>query len=98
MNITDIRETYPQLYQQILGYRISCLWYENLSDEQTADLFINVLNNTNQMKPQEIRNAVRGYLSQYIRNTSRFEDRHDLFERVFSDCKGKKQKLKLFSD
>ena len=98
MNITDIRETYPQLYQQILGYRISCLWYENLNDEQTADLFINVLNNTNQMKPQEIRNAVRGYLSEYIRNTSRFEDRHDLFERVFSDGKGKKQKLKLFSD
>lgn len=82
---------------QILEYRISCLWYENLSDEQTADLFINVLNNTNTMKPQEIRNAVRGYLSSLIRNTARFEERHDLFERITTDGKRKKQHLKLFS-
>jgi len=98
MSITDIRETYPHTYQQILGYRISCLWYENLSDEQTADLFINVLNNTNSMKPQEIRNAIRGFLSTYIRNSSRFDERLDLFERVFSDGKRKIQKLKYFSD
>lgn len=83
---------------QILDYRISCLWYENLSDEQTADLFINVLNNTNTMKAQEIRNAVRGFLSTFIRNTARFEERHDLFERVTSDGKNKTQHLKHFSN
>jgi hypothetical protein len=82
---------------QILEYRISCLWYENLSDEQTADLFINVLNNTNAMKPQEIRNAVRGFLSTLIRNTARFNERHDLFERSISDGKKKKQYLTHFS-
>ena len=82
---------------QILEYRISCMWYENLSDEQTADLFINVLNNTNAMKPQEIRNAVRGYISTLIRNTARLEKRHDLFERITSDGKNKKQYLKHFS-
>lgn len=98
MNIDDIRQKHNDVYNNILGYRISCLWYENLSDEQTADLFINVLNNTNTMKPQEIRNAVRGYLSQYIRNTSRFEDRNPLFERVLSDSKKGKWKLKHFSD
>ena len=97
MNISDIKETYPQIYQQILGYRISCLWYENINDEQTADLFINVLNNTNTMKPQEIRNAVRGFLSEYVRNSCRFEDRLDLFERIFSDGNPKKQILKHFS-
>jgi hypothetical protein len=82
----------------ILEYRISCLWYENLSNEQTADLFINVLNNTNAMKPQEIRNAVRGFISQLIRNTSRFTERHDLFERIQSDGKQKKWYLKHFSN
>ena len=82
---------------QILEYRISCLWYENLSDEQTADLFINVLNNTNAMKPQEIRNAVRGSISTLIRNTARFDERHDLFERSISDGKKKKQYLTHFS-
>jgi hypothetical protein len=82
---------------QILEYRISCLWYENLSDEQTADLFINVLNNTNAMKPQEIRNAVRGFLSTLIRNTARFDERHDLFERSISDGKKKQQYLTHFS-
>ena len=102
MNISDIRETYPQIYSQIFDYRISCLWYENLSDEQTADLFINVLNNTNTMKPQEIRNAVRGYLSTFIRNSSRefkgSDERHPLFEKVFSDSKNEKPKLKHFSE
>lgn len=82
---------------QILEYRISCLWYENLSNEQTADLFINVLNNTNAMKPQEIRNAVRGFISTLIRNTARFNERHDLFERSISDGKKKKQYLAHFS-
>lgn len=83
---------------QILEYRISCLWYENLSNEQTADLFINILNNTNAMKPQEIRNAVRGYISTLIRNTARFDERHDLFERSISDGKNKKQTIKHFSN
>lgn len=102
MGIEDIRKDYPQLYQQILGYRISCLWYENINDEQTADLFINVLNNTNAMKPQEIRNAVRGKLSEYIRNSSRSfrdsDERLPLFERIHSDSKSKKATLKYFSD
>ncbi len=98
LNIYQIEEKYPTLYQQIISFRIKCTWYENLSDEQTAELFIKVLNNVNTMKPQEIRNAVRGFLSKYIRNTARFEERHDLFERTMSDGKKKKQVLKLFSE
>jgi len=99
MNIDDIRTTYPNLYKQILEHRINCAWYENLSDELTADLFINVLNNTNSMAPQEIRNAVRGRLSEYIRNTARFEI-HNLFERgiVTKKDKSKKVVLKHFSE
>jgi hypothetical protein len=102
-NGVDVRgkkfqELPKNIKNQILEYRITCLWYENLTDEQTAALFINVLNNTNSMKPQEIRNAVRGFLSTLIRNTARFEERHDLFERVTSDNKKKKQTtLKHFS-
>ena len=101
MNFADINDNYPETAANILGYRIGCLWYENLNDEQTAHLFINVLNNTNSMKPQEIRNAVRGYLSTYIRNTSRkfgdIDDRHSLFSRILSDGKSKKQRLEHFS-
>lgn len=102
-NGIDIRgkkfeELPPNIKIQILEYRIPCLWYENLNDEQTADLFINVLNNTNSMKPQEIRNAVRGRISSLIRNTSRFENRHDLFERSISDGKKRNQVLKHFSN
>jgi hypothetical protein len=96
MNIENIREMYPHIYEQILSYRISCVWYENLTNEQTADLFINVLNNTNNMNPQEIRNAVRGPLSEYIRNTARF-NLIDLFERTIS-TKTEKQVLKHFSE
>lgn len=90
-----IKQDFPAIYNKILETRISCLWYENLTDEQTADLFINVLNNTNAMKPQEIRNAFRGELSAWIRNTARFDD-VDLFERIKSS-KGKTV-LKHFSE
>ena len=91
-----IKQDFPAIYNKILETRISCLWYENLTDEQTADLFINVLNNTNAMKPQEIRNAVRGELSAWVRNTARFDD-VDLFERIKSS-KGNKIVLKHFSE
>tara|TARA_B110000503_G_scaffold63736_1_gene100552 strand:+ start:311 stop:1795 length:1485 start_codon:yes stop_codon:yes gene_type:complete len=75
---------------ELISYRISCIWYENLTDAQTAHLFIKVLNNSNTMKPQEIRNAVRGLLSTFIRNSSRFKDtRHDLFERYTKKTKNK---------
>ena len=51
------------------------------------------------MKPQEIRNAVRGELSKFIRNNSRFEDKHQLFERTVIDSgKKKKQILSHFSE
>ena len=59
----------------------------------TADLFINVLNNVNTMKPQEIRNAIRGKLSEFIRNSARFE-KLPLFDRTYD---GKVYKLKHFS-
>jgi len=92
-DINWIRENEPNLYQSILSYRITCKWYENLSDAQTADLFINVLNNSNEMKPQEKRNAIRGKLSEFIRNTARFEI-HPLFSRIYSS-NGKKRKYTL---
>ena len=59
------------LYQKILNYDTSCVWYENISDAQTAELFVEVLNNTNDMKAQEIRNAVRGLFSTWARDTAR---------------------------
>lgn len=94
MSIDDIYQNYLELYHKIIDYRISCVWYENLTDEQTADLFINVLNNVNTMKPQEIRNAIRGKLSEFIRNSARFENL-PLFDRTYD---GKVYKLKHFSN
>jgi len=94
----NIRENFPIVCNELLDTRISCLWYENLTDEQTADLFINILNNTNTMKPQEIRNAVRGYLSKWVRDTARY-DNIELFERVKSvNSKKEKTVLKYFSE
>lgn len=96
MNINQIRDTYPAIYDMLLEYRISCKWYENLTDLQTADLFINVLNNVNDMKPQEMRNAILGVYSEYVRNTARFEP-HEIFERYTEESKGKTF-LKYFSN
>ena len=100
-DIKTIKSKFPKLYSKIMEYRISCLWYENLEDDMISDLFVNILNNVNDMKEQEIRNAVRGLLSSYIRDTARFEEMHDLFERqtIITDKRGNKTKdvLKHFS-
>lgn len=82
MKAKDLREKYPQVLNRIKNYRITTIWYENLDDDQVSRLFVEVLNNTNDMKPQEIRNAIRGLLSSYIRNRVRFENQHKLFSRV----------------
>jgi hypothetical protein len=78
----ELREKYPHILNRIKNYRITTIWYENLDDDQISRLFVEVLNNTNDMKPQEIRNAIRGLLSTYIRNKVRYEDQHKLFTRI----------------
>jgi len=100
MKIGEIRDTYPKIYERIKSYRISCKWYEDLSDLQTAHLFINVLNNVNDMKPQEIRNAILGFYSDYVRETARKDgsNLHKLFTREIIVTKtGEKEVLKYFS-
>lgn len=89
-----LKKEYMDLYQKILNHNISCVWYENISDAETAELFVEVLNKTNNMMPQEIRNAVKGLLSTWIRDTARgYKDMgikcHKLFERT-ADNKGMK--------
>tara|TARA_Y100001937_G_scaffold26519_1_gene38054 strand:+ start:798 stop:2237 length:1440 start_codon:yes stop_codon:yes gene_type:complete len=97
MNSQELRDTYPSLYERIMNYRISCKWYQELTNLETAHLFINVLNNVNDMKPQEIRNAVLGPYSDYVRDTGRFNP-HELFTRI-TEVKGNTEKeyLKYFS-
>ena len=103
MNAQDLQDTYPKVYQRILNYRISCKWYEDLTDQETAFLFIKVLNNVNDMKPQELRNAVLGFYSDYVRDTARGDkkrelDPHPLFERYIKIVKGEeKEYLTHFS-
>ena len=97
MYVDELRAKDEAIFKSIMGYRISCKWYENINDIQTAFLFIHVLNNVNDMKPQEKRNAILGFYSTFVRDTARFEP-HDLFARI-TETKGKttKQKLKYFN-
>ena len=97
LNAEELRNKFPAIWETLSEYRISCKWYEDLSDLQTAHLFIEVLNNVNDMKPQEIRNAILGFYSSYVRNTARFEP-HKLFTRIKTKVKNtEKQHLKYFS-
>ena len=93
----DLQNKFSSIWETLSEYRISCKWYEEISDLQTAHLFIEVLNNVNDMKPQEIRNAILGFYSSYVRNTARFEP-HKLFTRIKTKVKNtEKQHLKYFS-
>jgi len=95
MNIDDIKEKHPVYYNRILQYSIGCAWYENLTDEMTSDLFTEILNNVNTMRPQEIRNAVLGFLSSYVRDMARPVGKmtvHPLFARITKNAGSSKAK------
>jgi hypothetical protein len=86
----------------IRNYGISCKWYVNLDDQETSDLFIKILNNVNTMNHQEMRNAVLGVYSDFVRNTARddglaqYSDLvHPLFQRTTN--RDGKQTLNYFS-
>lgn len=86
----------------IRNYSISCKWYVNLTDQETSDLFIKILNNVNTMNHQEMRNAVLGVYSDFVRNTARDDGLaqytdfvHPVFQRT-TDRDGK-QTLNYFS-
>jgi hypothetical protein len=86
----------------IRNYEISCKWYVNLDDQETSNLFIKILNNVNTMNHQEMRNAVLGVYSDFVRNTARDDGLaqysqfvHPLFQRT-TDRNGK-QTLNYFS-
>ena len=93
-NAKQLKETYIDIYQKIKNYEVSCKFYENLDEEQTAYLFVEILNNTNDMKPQEIRNAISGLFSTWVRDTARGNEDKDIDpHKLFSftvDEKGKK--------
>lgn len=78
LNGTDVSGMYfedleTNLKLNIEGYRISCIWYESLDEEDVADLFVNILNNTNNLTWQEKRNALRSHLISYCRDLARPE-------------------------
>ena len=92
-NATKLKETYIDIYQSIKDYEISCKYYENITAEQTAHLFVEILNNTNDMKPQEIRNAISGIFSTWVRDTARGLGKDKPPHKLFSyttDIKDKK--------
>lgn len=83
-NMNKLTNYAPSVAQKLYNYEISCLWYENLTDQQVSELFVDVLNNTNYLVHQEIRNAVRGELSTFVRDIARpvaNSKTHKLFER-----------------
>ena len=84
----------PQVYNRIMDYRITVIWYENLSDDEVSELFVDVLNNQNNLNAQEKRNAYRGQASEWIRNTARYEP-HELFSRTTKTSGKKSDTIKL---
>ena len=101
MSYKDIRlsgDAGEEICDKIANTYISCKWYINLSDLQVAHLFINILNNTNDLKPQEKRNAILGAYSTWVRDTARSggaTDQHPLFTLITEN--GDEPVLKYFS-
>jgi hypothetical protein len=81
---------YAEIAMGIMKYEIVTTFYKGLSDQDTADLFVYKLNNTIDLNPQEMRNAILGGLSEWIRETARGKTKkkdgiqHPIFETVLN--------------
>lgn len=99
------------MQKTIKDYRIDALYYGNLSDEAITEMFVDILNNTTDMKPQEKRNAFLGEYPEWVRDTARLPNMegtttrfefNPLFTRI-TEISGKKKKtsntyLKYFAN
>ena len=83
--------------EQFDNYTLWSTMYVNIDNDESRHLFINVLNNVNDMNAQEKRNAEKGVLAEYIRNIARFE-KHELFEHAPHPKKKGEVKMKYFND
>ena len=101
MNYRDVVQKKPLIAKQLKEYSLSTVFYDNFSDELISDLFIKILNNTNDLVPQEKNNATRSYFADFVRYTSRngngsWEDHknmfHELFYRTVEDAGTDKEK------
>jgi len=81
------------------NYTLYSTMYVNIDNDEARHLFIDVLNNVNDMNAQEKRNAERGVLAEWVRNTARFEDtRHQLFQRISHPENKGEELMKYFNE
>jgi len=78
-----------ELKDFLKNYRVDAVYYGNLTNAEISELFVDILNNTNDMKDQEKRNALLGKFPTYVRDKARKFPKgyqspnfHPLFNRV----------------
>ena len=78
---------YKDVIDALRNFEIPVCFYENLTDQETSDYFVYKLNNVNTMNEQEMRNAILGAMTRWIRNTARGDKKqqHPLFDTVSYD-------------
>ena len=89
MNYSELIKTEPKIAEVLKKYSISTVFYDNFTDEKISDCFINILNNTNDLVPQEKNNATRSDFADFVRYTSRngngtWEETKDMFHKLFT--------------
>jgi 5-methylcytosine-specific restriction endonuclease McrA len=87
----------PDVVQKAIeNYTINTRFYAGMSDEQTSNLFVEILGKNNNFTPQELRNAMLGAYPDYIRDLARYNPDNpsafmDLFSRQTIQPNGKKK-------
>ena len=71
MNWTKLLMMHPDATDEIKNYGIATTFYDNFTDNDISNLFIKILNNTNDLNVQEKSNAIRSQLAEFVRLTSR---------------------------
>jgi len=74
MNWTKLLMMGGDATEEIKNYEIATTFYDYFKDNDISNLFINILNNTNDLNVQEKSNAIRSQLAEFVRLTSRNGD------------------------
>ena len=89
LSYSEILANHYQDAMSIKDYGLSTIFYDNFTDENIATLFIKILNNVTSLVVQEMNNATRSYLADFVRYTSRngngeWTDKQDIFHPLFT--------------
>lgn len=79
---SEMLTQYPEVGDYFYNFSFQCQIYQNISSTEAGTIFVDILNNSNDLNPQQKRQAIFSYVSRLVQRLSRgvLGKQHKLFK------------------